>query len=145
MKLANTRVRFLLLLEFRYVALTLFSGLKPCWCYIKSFSGSFYVRFAIVERSAMGLKLLISTMVFPGLFKGITLPTFKIIGIFALFTEKFMCEWDISVLWGPSGVNGWALFYLGSAPYFSFLSLIALFTVLHLNNLLCFQFFLLLL
>ena len=68
----------------------------------------------------MGLKLLISTMVFSGLFKCITLPTFQMFGIFALFTEKFMCEWDISVLWGLNGVSGLALFYLGSAPHFSF-------------------------
>ena len=74
----------------------------------------------MVERNAMGLKLLISAMVFPGLFKGITLPTFQMFGIFPLFTEKFMCEGDISVIRGLNGVSGLALFYLGSELYFFF-------------------------
>ena len=71
------------------------SGLKPCGrsssgYSIKSTSRSFSVRFAMGERSAIGLKLIESLMGFPGLCRGTTRPTFQMFGIFALFTERFM-------------------------------------------------------
>ena len=85
------------------------------------------------ERSAIGLKLLDSSMGFPGLCRGITRPTFQMFGIFALFTERFMvsvrnlsavvprwCKWIGAILSGPSAL-------------ILFVSLIAYFTALHLN------------
>ena len=49
--------------------------LFPCTGYsIKSFNGSSSVSFAMRERSAIGLRLLDSSMGFPGLCRGITQP-----------------------------------------------------------------------
>ena len=73
----------------------LHSDLKPCCCAfggysIRSLSKGISVSFAMGERSAIGLKLLDSSMGFPGLCRGITRPNFQMFGTFALFTEMFM-------------------------------------------------------
>ena len=64
------------------------SDLKQCLCFsrysIKSFSRSSPVSFVIGERRAIGLKLLDSSIGFPGLCRGITRPTFQMFGILAL-------------------------------------------------------------
>ena len=85
------------------------------------------------ERSTIGLKLLDSSIDFPGLCRGITRPTLQMLGIFALFTERFM----VSVRYLSAVGHRWSKWIgailSGPSALLFFVSLIVSFTVLQLN------------
>ena len=72
------------------------------------------------ERSAICLKLLDSSMGFPGLCRGITRPNFQLLGCLHCLKDGLWCQWGISLLWSLDDVRELALFYLGPASFFSF-------------------------
>ena len=84
------------------------------------------------ERSAIGLNLLDSSMSFHGLCSGISRPTCQMLGISAL-TERFMASVRYLSAMGPRWCRRIdAILSMPSAILF-LVSLIASFTVLHLN------------
>ena len=85
------------------------------------------------ERSAIGLKLLDSSMVLPGWCRGITRPTFQMFRIFALFRERFMVSVRYISAMGSGWCEGIGAVLSGLSVLLFFVSLIASFTVLHLN------------
>ena len=60
-----------------------------------------------------------SFVFFLGPLKGYNPLYFRDFQSFCTVYRKVFGVSDISVLWGPDGVSGLALFYLGAAPYFS--------------------------
>ena len=81
----------------------------------------------------MGEKLLDSSMGFPGLCRDITRPTFQMLGIFSLFTEKFLVSVRYLSAMGPRWCKWIGAILSRPSSLLFFVSLIASFTVLHLN------------
>ena len=82
------------------------------------------------ERSAIGLKLLVSCMFFLGSCRGLTRSTFQIFGIFALFTERFLVSVRYPSAMGPRWCKWFGAIRSGPSALLFFVSLIASFTVL---------------
>ena len=117
------------------------SDLKPCWFSFTGFSinslnGCFSVScFAMGERTAIGLKLLDSSMGFPGTCRGITRPISLWFRFLHCLHEGLWCEWDISEPRVQMVWVDWGYILSGPTviPLYFFVSLIASFTVLLLN------------
>ena len=69
------------------------------------------------ERTAISLKLLNSSMGFPGMCRGIKRPISLCSRFLHCLNESLWCEWDMSVPKGPDGVSGLALYSIWAHRY----------------------------